>query len=624
MILEKVDSPRDLKPLTIADLKALSAEIRRLIIDVVSRKGGHLASSLGAVETVVALHYCLEAPVDDIVFDVGHQSYAHKILTARKDRFPFIREAGGISGFPDCRESPYDVYTCGHASTAVSWAQGLAEAKRLKKESSRTVALIGDGSLTGGMTFEALNNCGHAQSNVLVILNHNEMSISRSVGALSNYLTKIISAPLYNRFRSNLEGFIKNRMPKGRAIMKLADRFEKELKAMFIPGAFFEELGFRYFGPIDGNDLELLIPTLKNILDLPGPRLLHIVTKKGKGHDLSEKDPAEYHSASPFDQAAFGPAGSKQPGFGEIMAAKLVELAKGDERIVAITAAMPAGTGLDIFGKAFPHRFFDVGIAEEHAVGFASGLAKKGFKPIVAVYSTFLQRSIDQIIHDVALQKVPVVFAVDRAGLVGEDGPTHHGAFDVGYFRQIPNMTCLAPKDSGELEAMLEFAFKQDGPVSIRYPRGAAFSLSRCRPIELGKGEILSDGRDACLIALGTLVKEAMDAAAALALEGISVCVVNPRFIKPLDEGLIKYLLGRHRLIVTVEDAALLCGFGSAVLESISRLDRQVRGKTVCLGLPDEFVTFAGRGRLLSQYGLDAAGIVAAIKKELKLTDPRR
>ncbi len=614
MILEKINSPQDLKELNLDELKTLSAEVRDLIIKVVSGKGGHLASSLGAVELCVGLHHCLCAPADTIIFDVGHQAYAHKILTGRRNSFSTIRESKGISGFPHAKESVYDTYISGHASTAVSWAQGIAEAKRLQKNETDTVAVIGDGSLTGGMCFEALNSCGHSQSEVLVVLNHNEMSISQSVGAVSRYLTKIISAPAYNRLRDEIQSFIKH-LPLGKRIVPHAKKLEETLKGLVTPGLFFEELGFRYFGPIDGHDLEVLIPTLKNVMALKGPRLLHVMTKKGKGYKYSEENPEDFHSASSFHIEDGTSLTVRKDTFGEVLAKKLTSLAEKDERIVAITAAMPKGTGLSIFGEKFPKRLYDVGIAEEHAVGFASGLARGGLKPVVAIYSTFMQRAFDQIVHDVALQNLGVIFALDRAGAVGEDGPTHHGVFDVGYMRLVPNLVCMAPKDIQELEDMIEFAINLNSPVSIRYPKGNAYNLDSHQKVELGKSQVMSEGKDVCLVALGSMVKTGLECTELLAKEGINASLVNARFIKPLDENLLRSLSSQFKLIITLEEGNLNCGFGSAVLEFYEKEDLIKDIKLIRAGFPDEFIPHASREELFKVYGLDADSITARIKK---------
>jgi 1-deoxy-D-xylulose-5-phosphate synthase len=624
MILEKINYPQDLKSCRLEELKILSDEIRKLIVDIVALKGGHLASSLGAVELCIALHYCFNTPYDTLIFDVGHQTYAHKIITGRKSSFGNLREYKGISGFPDYRESPFDVYISGHASTAVSWAQGIAEAKKLKGEDSRTVAVIGDGSLTGGMCFEALNNCGHAQSDVLIIFNHNEMSISRSVGALSSYLTKIISAPVYNRIKSELESFLKH-FSLGKKLTHRAKRFEEAVKGLITPGIFFEELGFRYFGPIDGHSLDVLIPTLRNISALRGTRLLHIITKKGKGYRFSEDNPEDFHSVAPFDKEKGIPLREKRETFSEIFANTLVSLAKENKKIVAITAAMPKGTGLNIFKEEFPDRFFDVGIAEAHAVGFASGLAKQGVKPVVAIYSTFLQRAFDQIIHDVALQNLGVVFVLDRAGIVGEDGPTHQGVFDISYLRLIPNIIIMAPKDKEELKDMLEFALGQNVPVSIRYPKGEAYLLSSVRgpldktkQIQLGKGEVLCEGKDLCMIALGSMVKVGLQCVDLLKEEGITVFLINARFVKPLDKDLLRGMAKDFKLIVTLEEGTLKGGFGSAVLEFYERENLLEKVKVIREGLPDEFISAGKREELLKIYGLDPFTLKEKIKVLLK------
>ena len=613
MILDKVNSPKDLKKLNIEELNLLCREIRSLIIEVVSKKGGHLASSLGAVELCTALHYCLNTPSDDITFDVGHQTYAHKILTGRREVFKKLREYKGISGFPNYKESVYDVYTSGHASTAISWAQGIAEAKRLKADKSKTIAIIGDGSLTGGMCFEALNNCGHSSSDVLIIFNHNEMSISPSVGALSKHLTKIISAPIYNRIKDELESFLKH-FALGKRVANQARKFEEALKSLIVPGIFFEELGFRYFGPVDGHNLNALIPTLKNVASLSGPRILHVVTQKGRGYVFSEENPENFHSAPIFSTGDGKAKGAKRESFTDVFGEKLVSLAQDDKRVVAITAAMPRGTGLSLFKEKFPERFFDVGIAESHAVGFASGLAKKGLKPIVAIYSTFLQRSLDQIIHDVALQDLGVVFCLDRAGVVGEDGPTHHGLFDIGYLRSVPKMVCMAPKDKEEFQDMLEFSLTLDLPVSIRYPRAYSYSLGQREEISLAKSQTLHQGQDVCIVALGSMVKIAQDCVSILKEEGINIQLVNARFIKPLDEEMLKNLANNFKFIITLEEGSLDCGFGSAVLEFFEANSLLDKTKIIRAGFPDEFVPPSSRDHLLRIYGIDAIGLKERIK----------
>lgn len=613
MILEKINSPKDLKKKSFRQLEMLSKELRKQIIDVVSKTGGHLASSLGTVELCIALHFCCDTPEDKIIFDVGHQTYAHKLLTGRRDSFASLRSYKGISGFPNFNESIYDSYISGHASTAISWAQGIAEAKRLKKDNSKVIAVIGDGSLTGGMSFEALNSCGHRNSNVLVILNHNDMSISPSVGALSKYLTRLIANPTYNRLRIEVENFL-NHIPLAKKFIPKAKKFEETLKGLVVPGMFFEELGFRYFGPIDGHNLEELIPTLKNVLSLKGPRILHIITKKGKGYKIAEEKPELFHGVSAFDLNTGKHYQSKAKSFSQVFAEKLVDLAKIDKRITAITAAMPEGTGLFKFKQEIPERFFDVGIAEGHAVGLASGLAKEGKKPVVAIYSTFLQRAFDQIIHDVALQNLPVVFAIDRAGLVGKDGPTHHGAFDISFMKLIPNIISMAPKDKKELQDSLQFALSCNQPTAIRYPKGEAFSLGRDEPIELGKSQILSEGKDLAILALGSMVKEAMKCKEILAKDKISIGVVNARFIKPLDEVLLTELFNKYKVLVTVEEGSLSGGWGQEIAAYYCSKNNHLKTKIVNLGLPDYFIPAGKREELLCQYGLDAKSLAEKIK----------
>ncbi|MCF7877204.1 MAG: 1-deoxy-D-xylulose-5-phosphate synthase [Candidatus Omnitrophica bacterium] len=617
MVLETINSPKDLRAKNLEELKTLSQELREYIIEVTSKRGGHLASSLGAVELCVALHFCSDTPKDKIIFDVGHQTYAHKLLTGRKKDFLSLRSYEGLSGFPNFNESIYDSYISGHASTAISWAQGIAEAKRLKNDKSKVIAVVGDGSLTGGMSFEALNSCGHCKSDVMIILNHNAMSISPSVGALSKYLTRLISNPVYNRLRVEVEKFLTH-MPLAKKFIPKVKRFEETLKGLVVPGMFFEELGFRYFGPINGHNLEELIPTLHNLLSLQGPRILHIITKKGKGYRIAESKPELFHGVSAFDPKTGRHKKARRETFSQVFAAKLVDLAKVDKRIVAITAAMPEGTGLSLFKDKFPDRFFDVGIAEAHAVGLASGLAKEGRKPVVAVYSTFFQRSYDQIIHDVALQNIPVVFAIDRAGLVGPDGPTHHGVFDIGFIKLIPNIIFLAPKDKKEVEDSFQFALSLDKPVAIRYPKSSSYSLGSDQPLELGKSQILSEGKEICIIALGSMVKEAVKCRDILAKDKISAGVVNARFIKPLDESLLAKLFKRYRIIVTIEEGAAAGGWGQEVSACCFRKDYYPKTKIVNLGLPDQFIPAGKRKELLCQYGLDAESLAKKIKELIK------
>lgn len=612
MLLDNINSPQDLKNLSLEQLTELASQIRQRIIEVVAHTGGHLASSLGAVELIIALHYCLNMPQDKIIFDVGHQAYAHKILTGRNKDFSHLRQCQGISGFPAKDESIYDIFTTGHSSTAVSLALGLACARDYnlaQNEYFKVVAVIGDGSLSGGLCFEGLNNAGHLKKDMLVILNTNELSIAPNVGALSTYLNKIISLPIYNRFRQSLESFVKSRMPKGSRLIKLANKFEEGLKGLFIPGIFFEELGFRYFGPIDGHNLSILIPTLKNILNIKGPRLLHVVTNKGKGYVPAETEPVRFHGTGPFDIETGASLSQETPKtYTEVFSRKLLELAGLEKRIVAITAAMPEGTGLDRFRDLYPERFFDCGIAEEHAVCFAAGLAKQGLKPVVAIYSTFLQRAYDQIIEDVALQNLAVIFCVDRAGIVGEDGATHQGIFDIVFLRSIPNLIIMAPKDAAELEAMLECAINLGKPVAIRYPKSVIpFARYPVCPLEVGKAQVLKEGKGFVIIALGSMVVPSLAAIELLEKENLSGTLINARFVKPLDINLFKTVSAKTKFIFTVEEGILEGGFGSAVSEVIDK-------PVVKIGLPSEFIPHGKRDLLLDKYGLNAKEIASKIK----------
>lgn len=623
MLLDNIQHPRDLKKLPPSDLPLVAHEIRQKIIEVVSKSGGHLASSLGAVEIIIALHYCLNTPEDKIIWDVGHQAYAHKILTGRYHTFDSLRQFGGISGFPAASESEFDLFTTGHASTAVSLGLGLATARDLENRKEKIVAVIGDGSLTGGLCFEALNNAGHLKKDIIIILNSNEMSISPSVGSLTTYLNKIISQPIYNRFREALQNFIKHRIPRvGTRMLKLAAKFEEVLKGLIIPGIFFEELGFRYFGPFDGHNLEVLIPTLKNIIPLKEPRLIHIITQKGKGYPPAEQDAERFHSAVNFDvvtgKAKDSAGVKKETSYTETFSSTLIGLAKENSKIVAITAAMPDGTGLDKFRDNFPSRFFDVGIAEQHAICFSAGLAKGGLRPVVAIYSTFLQRAFDQIIEEIALQKLPVVLAIDRAGIVGEDGMTHQGIFDIAYLLQIPDMVIMAPSDLKELSWMLEFAIKQDLPCAIRYPKDklAQDLHHEISKIQLGNPETLRSGQDVAILALGSMVKAALEATEDLKRQGIEAKVVNSRFAKPLDEEFIKDLSREFKKIVTVEEGIIDGGFGVKVSEKLHQFNNNVQVKII--GLPDEFITHGKRSLLLSNYGLDGQGIARQVKDFIK------
>jgi len=604
LILERVNSPDDLKKLSSEELKILAEELREFIVETVKKTGGHLASSLGVVELTIALLRVFSPPKDEIVWDVGHQSYPYKILTDRKDKFHTLRQFGGISGFPSIKESPYDAFGTGHSSTSISAALGIKVAKRLKGEEGKVIAVIGDGALTAGQAYEGLNNAGQLGEDLIVILNDNKMSISKNIGAISNYLTKLTTGENLRRAKERLEEVTKRIF--GEKIYRGLKRVEDLLvKGLFPPGMLFEELGFRYVGPIDGHDIETLETTLRNVSKLKGPTLVHVLTKKGKGYEPAEEKPDKFHGVSP-KSSSLEP---RPPTYTEVFSNTLIEIAKEDKRVIGITAAMPSGTGLDKFREVFPNRYFDVGIAEQHAVTFAAGLAKKGLKPVVAIYSTFLQRAYDQIVHDVALQELPVVFAVDRAGLVGEDGATHHGIFDLSYLRSIPNMVVAAPKDEEELRHLLFTAIKSDKPFAIRYPRGRGYGVKIREPLKeipIGTWEVLREGKDLLILATGWPVYQALNAAEELSKEGIEATVVNARFIKPIDEKLLKELAKEHEFILTVEENTVKGGFGSAVDEFLSPW---YCGKLINLGIPDKFIEHGSQEFLRKMVGIDVEGI---------------
>lgn len=612
MILDTINSPADIKRLSLEDMSALAQELRDVIIKTVSANGGHLASNLGAIELTIALHHVFDTSVDRIVWDVGHQSYSHKLLTGRRDRFDTIRTEDGISGFPKIEESTHDAFGTGHSSTSISAALGIAEARDRKHEHYRVIAVIGDGAMTGGLAFEGLNNTGHLKKGLIVILNDNEMSISPNVGALSAYMNRILTDELYRKFKKETKSFLEGIPRVGMPMAKIARKAEETIKGMILPGMLFEELGFEYIGPIDGHNLEQLIETLRRVQDTTAPLLVHIVTQKGRGYTFSEEDPCSFHGIGPFEVETGSLICS--PGirsYSEVFGDSLTELASSDERIIAITAAMKEGTGLDAFARRFPERFHDVGIAEPHAVTFAAGLAAQGLRPVVAIYSTFLQRAYDQIVHDVCLQRLPVVFAIDRAGIVGEDGPTHHGVFDISFLRHIPNLVVMAPKDGIELRKMLAFAVQYPGPSAIRYPRGKAVEfVSSSSEICTGSAEILSDGRDIALLAVGNTVFAAHDAAQKLKEQhGISATVMNARFVKPLDRERILSVAADARRVVTIEENALLGGFGSAVLECLNEgglSDIKVKR----LGIPDRFIAQGTLDRLRAKCGIDSETIL--------------
>ena len=612
MVLEKIDSPLDLKKLSMDELGVLADELRQVIIQTVSVNGGHLASSLGVIETTIALHYVFNTPKDKIIWDVGHQSYSHKILTGRKDRFSTIRKENGLSGFPKIEESEYDAFGTGHSSTSISAALGILEGRDKNKEDFKVIAVIGDGAMTGGLAFEGLNNAGHLKKDLIVILNDNEMSISPNVGALSAYMNRILTGEFYRKFKKETKSFLEGIPKVGGQVAKIAQKAEETIKGILLPGVLFEELGFDYVGPIDGHNTELLIETLKRIKSSTSPTLIHVITKKGKGYEFSEKNPCGFHGVGPFElETGSQISSTANITYGETFGNFLSDLAEADQRIIAISAAMKEGTGLNCFADKFPDRFYDVGIAEPHAVTFAAGVASQGLKPVVAIYSTFLQRAYDEIVHDVCLQKLPVVFAIDRAGIVGEDGPTHHGLFDISYLRHVPNLVFMAPKDGPELKQMLEFVIKYQGPSAIRYPRGKVpESLLECPDVNMGKGEMLRDGTDIALLAIGSCVMPALKAAKRLERDGINAAVLNARFIKPLDGELILSIASRIPKIITIEENSLQCGFGSSVLECLN--ESCVTAKVRRLGIRDSFVEQGHPDSLRAKYGLDEEGIYLA------------
>jgi len=618
-ILETINDPADLKQLSIKELEALAAQLRQFLLETLTKTGGHLASNLGAVELTLALHYCFNSPWDRFIWDVGHQAYTHKIITGRRDRFHTQRQFGGLSGFPKRCESPHDAFGAGHSSTSISAGLGMAIASRLRVDSNRVIAIIGDGSLTGGMAFEALNQAGHLRQNLIVVLNDNEMSISENVGAFSTFISRKMTSSYYRDLRKEMAELLASIPAFGRHILQFARRAEHSLKGFLTPAALFEALGFEYLGPIPGHDLQQMIQIFANLKNVEGPVLVHVMTKKGSGYPPAENEPSRFHGVGKFDVItgkATAPAATA-PSFTAVFGDTLVELAEADKKIVAITAAMPDGTGLVPFSQAFPERFFDVGIAEQHALTFAAGLAVGGFKPVAAIYSTFAQRAYDQLFHDICLQKLPMTLAMDRAGLVGDDGPTHHGVFDLSFTRHLPQMTVMAPKDENELRRMLKTAVNSGVPISLRYPRGAGFGVTLERDIQelpIGSGERLSAGKDVAIIAIGTTVYPALEAATLLEKDGIMVTVVNARFVKPLDRELILSVVRECGVVVTVEENALQGGFGSAVLELLS--DERLTGfKVKRIGIPDRFIEHGTQAELRNMLGLDATGIAAVVKK---------
>ena len=618
--LERIEGPADLKKLAPAQFPTLCQEIREEILGVISRVGGHLASNLGVVELTVALHYLLNTPEDQIVWDTSNQTYAHKLLTGRRTQFPTIRQLGGLSGFCKREESMYDTFNAGHAGTGVSAAVGFLEAREQKRQSHKVVCVVGDGALTSGLTLEGLQQAGDLKRDFLVVLNDNQMSISKNVGAISAYLNRMITGELYTRLKEDASHLLSSIPQIGEPMKKMVSRAEELAKGLILPGLLFEELGFRYVGPIDGHNFDHLLPTLENVLKLKGPTLLHVITKKGLGYEPAMKNPVWFHACSPFDrQTGLPTQKAARPSYSAIAINTLIGLAREDPRIVAITAAMCDGTGLTAFEKVFPNRFYDVGIAEQHAVTFAAGLAAQGLRPVIPIYSTFLQRAYDQIVHDVATQNLPVTFCIDRGGLVAEDGTTHHGAFDFAYLRHMPNMVVMAPKDENELQHMIKTCLHHPGPAAVRYPRGASLGVDlEAEPavLPLGKGELLREGKDVALVAIGVMVHQAVEAAERLEQEGISVAVVNARFVKPLDGALLGEVARQVKCLLTVEEASRMGGFGSAVLEFLSE-EGIVNVPTRCLGLPDWYIEQGPQEVLREKYGLTAEGIYHQAKRLL-------
>lgn len=614
-LLNTINSPEDVKKLSEQQLEQLAQEIRQFMISVISKTGGHLAPNLGVVELTLALHRVFSTPKDKLVFDVGHQAYVHKIITGRREQFPTLRQYGGLSGFPKRSESEHDAFGTGHSSTSISAALGMAVARDLQGEDYDVVAVIGDGSMTGGMAFEGLNNAGDLHKRMIVVLNDNEMSISKNVGAMSEYLYQLRTGETYNKIKSDIESWLKN-MEFGTDVLKAIRRLKGSVKYLMVPSSIFEELGYTYLGPIDGHDLNALQDVFHAAKKIDGPVLVHVLTKKGKGYAPAEESPNKFHGTGPYElETGKKIANPNAPiTYTEVFGNTLTDMAKEDKKIVGITAAMPDGTGLSTFAKAHPDRFFDVGIAEQHAVTAAAGMAAAGLKPVAAIYSTFMQRAYDSVLHDICMQNLHVTMCLDRAGLVGDDGFTHHGVFDYAYLRSMPNMTIMAPKDENELRHMLKTALDFNGPVSVRYPRGSGLGVDISGPMEdlpIGKAEVLKEGFDLCFWAIGSMVKPALDAAELLAKEGISAGVVNMRFAKPLDTELLKAHAQRYGKIITLEEGVLAGGVGSAVLEYLNQEELLDKCRVLTLGIPDEFILHGDKALLFKDIGLDTPAIAA-------------
>ncbi len=620
-LLDSIDSPEDLRGFNLKELEQLAEDLREKIIATVAETGGHLAPCLGVVELTLALHYVFKTPKDKLVWDVGHQCYAHKLITGRRDSFHTLRQYHGISGFPKRSESEYDVVETGHSSTSISYSLGLAAAKEIQGDDSKVIAIIGDGSMTAGLAFEGLNNAGDLDKDLIVILNDNEMSISPNVGALSSFLSRKLTSKTMRNLKDHIEERLQSLSSVGENILSVLRKSEESLKGFFTPGMLFEALKFEYIGPIPGHELEGLIETLKNVRDNShGPVLIHVLTTKGKGYEPAETNPGDYHGVGPFAIETGKPYPSTGPvSYTSVFGKTICNLARKDKRVTAITAAMPAGTGLVDFSKEFPDRFFDVGIAEQHAVTFAAGLAMDGMRPVVTVYSSFMQRALDQVIHDVCMPDLPVTFALDRGGVVGDDGPTHHGVFDYSFLRFIPNLTVMAPKDENELQQMLYTAINGDGPTAIRYPRGKGEDVEmeqEFRQLPEGRGELLREGSDVLLLPVGNRVYPALEAADGLAKLGIDAAVINPRFIKPLDNELIGKWAKVCGRVVTVEDNVKKGGFGSAVLQMLNELHIIIPVRT--LGYGNKFIDQAPQQILWKNAGIDAAGIIRGALEVMK------
>lgn len=620
-MLEKVNSLEDLKKLNIEDKKALAEDIRKYILEIVSKNGGHLASNLGVVELTIAIDSVFNLPEDKVVWDVGHQTYVHKILTGRKEKMKTLRTLNGIAGFPKTNESETDCFNTGHSSTSISVALGMARARDVENKDNSVLAVIGDGALTGGMALEALNDAGYSGTKMTVILNDNEMSISKNIGGINMLLSKLRTKRTYTKSNISLKRII-NKIPVvGKPFVKIVQRIKRSIKQLIIPKMFFEDIGFRYLGPVDGHNIEELERMLKITKELDGPVLLHVLTKKGKGYKIAEENPDKYHATAPFDIETGKTIGEKKKDYSKVFGDKLINLAKENKNIVAITASMKDGTGLREFQKEFPDRFFDIGIAEGHAVGLAAGMAKAGLIPFVPIYSSFYQRAYDQVIHDVAIQKLPVIMLVDRAGIVGQDGETHQGTFDMAFFRLIPNLVIMAPKDFRELEEMMEFAVKIKKPVVIRYPRGGENSnikFQKCEKIDLGKGEILNKGKDVSIIAIGKTVSRAMEVANMLKKDKIEAEVVNARFLKPLDKEIVKKSIEKTKFVITIEDGTIINGLGTAIKELI--IDENIKDvKIKSFAYPDEFIKHGKVEELEEIYHQDKNLIYNYIKTERKI-----